>query len=299
MMDFLRKISNTFRSVLKEVTDTLSSNGIDRARLEAELLLAHVLELRKEDLITHPDHELTDSQEEQFQQLVERRCRKEPLAYIVGHREFWSLEFKVNPKVLIPRPETEGVIERLLNLAGDKVNEKTFRILDVGTGSGILAIVAALGFPEARVTAVDNSGEALEVGRENALRHQVTERIEFLEMDLMHDWNLSKNHLYDYILSNPPYISSNELELLMPDVRDYEPRAALDGGPDGLACYRCIVANAFPYLNPGGYLIFEVGDDQAGPVKQILQAHGGLDEIEIVQDLSGRDRVVSSRRVLG
>ena len=284
---------------MKQAADMLSSNRIERARLEAELLLAHILELRKEDLIIHPNQELTDPQEENFQQLIERRCRKEPLAYIVGQREFWSLEFKVNPKVLIPRPETEGVVERLLHLAGDEAYEKAIRILDVGTGSGILAIVAALEFPKARVTAVDNSDDALEVARGNALRHQVADRIEILEMDLMRGWNLPPNDCYDYILSNPPYIPSKELEQLMPDIRDYEPRAALDGGPDGLACYRCIVANAFPYLKPGGHLIFEVGDDQAGLVKQSLQAHGGWNEIEVIQDLSGRDRVVSTRRALG
>jgi release factor glutamine methyltransferase len=299
MIDSPQKISVTFSNVLKDAADTLSSNHIEQARLEAGLLLAHVLGLRKEDLIIHPDRELTDPQEEKFQQLIERRCVKEPLAYIVGHREFWSLKFKVNPKVLVPRPETEGVIERLLNLAGDETDEKAIRILDVGTGSGILAIVSVLEFPKSRVTAVDNSSDALEIAQENALENRVADRIEFLKMDLMSDWTLPKNDLYDYILSNPPYIPSRELEQLMPDVRDYEPRVALDGGPDGLVCYRCIVANAFPYLKPGGHLIFEVGDDQAEPVEQILQAHGGWDEIEIVQDLSGRDRVVSARRALG
>jgi release factor glutamine methyltransferase len=299
MMDSSHKISVTLRSVLKQAAYTLSSNRIERARLEAELLLAHVLELRKEDLIIRFNQELTDPQEEKFQQLIERRCRKEPLAYIVGHREFWSLEFKVNPKVLIPRPETEGVVERLLNLTGDEAYEKVIHILDVGTGSGILAIVAALEFPNARVTAVDNSGDALEVAQENALRHQVADRVEFLKMNLMHDWNFPESSCYDFILSNPPYIPSKELEQLMPDVRDYEPRTALDGGPDGLACYRYIVANAFPYLKPGGHLIFEVGDDQAGPVEQRVQAHGGWDEIEVIQDLSGRDRVVSTRRTFG
>jgi release factor glutamine methyltransferase len=299
MMDSPPKNSVTLRNVLREAVDTLSSNHIEQARLEAKLLLAYVLGLRKEDIIVYPDRELTDPQEEKFQQLVERRCRKEPLAYIVGQREFWSLEFEVNSKVLIPRPETEGMIERLLNLAGDKTDEKAIRILDVGTGSGILAIVAALEFPKAQVTAVDISGDALEVARKNSLRHQVVERIEFLEMDLMRDWNLPENGFYDYILSNPPYIPSKELGLLMSDVRDYEPREALDGGGDGLDCYRCIVTNAFPYLKTGGYLIFEVGDEQAGPVKQSLQAHGGLDAIEIFQDLSGRDRIVSARRALG
>jgi release factor glutamine methyltransferase len=298
-MDSPHKISLTLRSALKEAAETLSSNYVEQARLEAELLLAHVLELRREDIIVHPDRELTDPQEERFQQLVERRCRKEPLAYIVGHREFWSLEFKVNPKVLIPRPETEGVVECLLNLDGDGARERAIRILDVGTGSGILAIVAALEFPEARITAVDKSGDALEIALENALRHQVAERIEFLEMDLMCDWNFPENDLYDAILSNPPYIPSRELERLMPDVRDYEPRAALDGGPDGLACYRSIVANAFPYLKPGGYLIFEVGDNQAGSVQQNLLAHGGFERIHIIQDLSGRNRIVTAGRALG
>ncbi len=298
-MNSPHKISVTLSSVMKEAITTLSSHRIEQARLEVELLLAHVLDMRKEDLIVRPDQELTGPQDEKFQQLVERRCRKEPWAYIVGRREFWSLEFKVNRKVLIPRPETEGVIDHLLNLARDEAGERAIRILDVGTGSGILAIVAALEFPKARVTAVDDSSDALEIAQENAFRHQVTEQIEFLKMDFMRDWNLPQSGFYDYILSNPPYIPSKELGQLMPDVRDYEPRVALDGGLDGLVCYRCIIANAFPYLKPGGHLIFEVGDVQAGPVKQSLQAHGGLGDIEIIQDLSRRDRVVSTRRELG
>jgi len=279
--------------------DMLSSHGIEQARLEAGILLSHVLGLRKEDLIIYPDKELTDVQEEHFQKLVARRCQKEPLAYIVGCREFWSLEFKVNLKVLIPRPETEGVVECLLELAGAEAREESFRMLDVGTGSGILAIVAALEFPKAYVTALDCSRDAIEVAQENAFRYQVADRVEFLKMDFMCDWNLPQRNHYDYILSNPPYIPSNDLGQLMADVRNYEPQLALDGGPDGLACYRSIIANVFPFLKPGGHLIFEIGDDQAGPIKQSLESHGGLDEIKIIQDLSGRDRVISARRALG
>ena len=299
MMNSPPKTAATFRSVMKSAIEMLSSSHIKQARLEAELLLAHVLEVRKEDLIIRPDQELTENQEEKFQELVERRCRKEPLAYIVGHREFWSLGFKVSPKVLIPRPETEGVVEHLRNLVGAEVDEGAIRVLDVGTGSGILSVVTALEFPKARITAVDNSVDALELARENALYHKVTEQIEFVEMDFMRDWILPQNNLYDYILSNPPYIPSKELEHLMPDVRDFEPLVALDGGRDGLACYRRIIVNGFAYLKPGGHLIFEVGDDQAGPLRQCFQDHGGLEKIEINQDLSGRDRVVSARRVLG
>ena len=298
-MDVSQKPSIVLSGVLKEAIALLSAHNIEQARLEAEVLLAHVLDLRKEDLIIHPEQELTELQEDSFQQLVARRCQKEPLAHIVGFREFWSLKFNVNSKVLIPRPETECVVEHLLNLAGEGSGDKAFRILDVGTGSGILAIVAALEFPRSQVKAVDCSSDALEVAWVNALQHQVTERIDFMKMDFMCDWKLPQIDLYDYILSNPPYIPSKDLEGLMTDVRDYEPQMALDGGADGLTCYRGIIANAFPYLKPGGYLIFEIGDDQAGPVTQNLQAHGGLDEITVIQDLSGRNRVVSARRTCG
>jgi release factor glutamine methyltransferase len=208
MMDSPQKTVATLRNVLKEAVDTLSSSQIERARLEAEVLLAHVLEQGKEYLLIHPDRQLTDFQEEKFHQLIERRCRKEPLAYIVGHREFWSLDFKVNSTVLIPRPETEGVIEQLLNLVGEDAREIPLRIMDVGTGSGILSIVAALELQNAQITAVDNSKDALEVARENAIEHKVVKRIEFSTMDLKCDWNLPLNNSFDYILSNPPYIPS-------------------------------------------------------------------------------------------
>ena len=299
MINSPHKISPTAQASLKEGADKLSANGIDRVRLEAKLLLAHALGVRKEDLILHPDQGLTGPQEEKFLQLVERRCRKEPLAYITGHREFWSLDFKVNPKVLIPRPETEEIIERLMALVSGKRRGEEIHVLDVGTGSGILAVAAAVELPQAQVTAVDISVAALEVARNNAHRHQVADRIDFLQMDLMKDWRLPKNPLYDFILSNPPYIPFGKVECLMPDIRDYEPRAALDGGPDGLTCYRRIIPNAFRYLKPGGHLIIEVGESQAGWVRQNLRAQGGFDEIATLQDLSGKERVVSARRMLG
>jgi len=289
----------TSQILMKEGFDKLSLSGIEHARLEAGLLLAHVLETRKEDIILHPHRELTDPQEAQFQQLVERRCRKEPLAYLTGHREFWSLDFKVNPKVLIPRPETEGIIECLMSLVARDAGEKEIRVLDVGTGSGILAVVAAAELPTAQVTAVDISVDALEVARTNAHNHQVADRIEFLQMDLMAAWEFPGSRVYDFILSNPPYIPFGELEFLMPDIRDYEPQEALAGGPDGLACYRGIIPNAFLWLKPGGHLIVEVGDGQAGLVAQSIQSQGGFDEIKINRDLSGKERIVSARRALG
>jgi release factor glutamine methyltransferase len=205
----------------------------------------------------------------------------------------------VNPKVLIPRPETEGVIERMLELAEDGTREGTLRVLDMGTGSGILAVVAAVEFPKVRVMAVDCSADALAVARDNALRHQVVERIDFLLMDMMKPWNLKDKGPYDFILSNPPYIPSHEIERLMPDIRDYEPRTALEGGPDGLACYQHLIPNAFDYLKPGRHLIVEVGDGLAETVAQNIQAHSGFEKIKIIQDLNGMGRVVSARRVHG
>ena len=299
MMDAPHKTSTTIQSGLREARALLSAQGIESSQLEAELLLRHVLEVRKEDLILHSDEALTELQEEHFRQLVQRRCRKEPLAYITGRREFWSLDFTVNPNVLIPRPETEGLIERMLELAGGGARDAALRVLDVGTGSGILAVVAALEFPQAWITAVDCSPDALAVTRDNALRHLVAERIELLLMDMMKPWNLKDSGVYDFILSNPPYIPSQEMERLMPDVRDYEPRAALEGGPDGLACYRRLIPNAFYYLKPEGHLIVEVGDGQAESVAQNLQTHSGFEEIKIIQDLSGKGRVVSARRAHG
>ena len=296
MMDSLHKTSTTIQSGLREARALLFAQGIESTGLEAELLLRHVLEVRKEDLILHAHEELTKRHEEHYRQLLQRRCRREPLAYITGHREFWSLDFTVNPKVLIPRPETEGVIQRMLELTEDGTHEDILRVLDMGTGSGILAVVAAVEFPKVRVMAVDCSADALAVARDNALRHQVVERIKFLLMDMMKPWNLKDHGPYDFILSNPPYIPSQEIERLMPDIRDYEPRAALEGGPDGLACYQHLIPNAFDYLKPGGHLIVEVGNGQAESVAQKIQAHSGFEKIKIIQDLNGMGRVVSARR---
>ncbi len=296
MMDSPHKTSTTLQSGLREARALLSAQGIESTGLEAELLLRHVLEVRKEDLILHAHEELTKRHEEHYRQLLQRRCRREPLAYITGHREFWSLDFTVNPKVLIPRPETEGVIQRMLELTEDGTHEDILRVLDMGTGSGILAVVAAVEFPKVRVMAVDCSADALAVARDNALRHQVGERIDFLLMDMMKPWNLKDTGPYDFILSNPPYIPSQEIERLMPDIRDYEPRTALEGGPDGLACYQHLIPNAFDYLKPGGHLIVEVGNGQAESVAQKIQAHSGFEKIKIIQDLNGMGRVVSARR---
>lgn len=298
-MNATSKTESTFQSALQNATSLLAERGIASPRSEASLLLAYVLGIPKEKLILHPEKEITGSEEEDFLHLVERRCQREPVAYLTGQQEFWSLAFDVNPQVLIPRPETEGVIEQLIRWAGATTRDRELSILDVGTGSGILAVTAAVEFSKARVTAIDISPEALAVARTNAQRHRVADRIDFILHDMTNDWPLPEGRRYDFILSNPPYIPSGEMAGLMPDVRDYEPVGALDGGPDGLSCYRSIIPNALADLKQEGGLILEVGDGQAEDVASLLEACQGFQEIVINQDLSGRGRVVFARRTHG
>ncbi|NIP99175.1 MAG: peptide chain release factor N(5)-glutamine methyltransferase [Nitrospinaceae bacterium] len=297
MMTSTEKISPTAQSLLQEAQNFLASRGIEHARMEAEILLAHVLDVRREDFLLKDERTVTATEERRVRELLDRRGRREPLAYLVATREFWSLDFKVNAQVLIPRPETEGIIEELKRRAGAFPPQPL--MLDMGTGSGILAVVAAKEIPGGQVTAVELSPGALEVARENAQRHGVADRIRFMPMDMMKPWKFSGKELFDGILCNPPYIPEGELDRLMPEVRDYEPRAALLGGPDGLEAYRSIALNAARYLKPGGILIMEMGYGQSDSVRRILEEAGGFESITIIQDLSGHPRVVSARRALG
>ena len=299
MIDSSHKISRTVQSARQEAAEALAGGGVGHPRLEAEILIKHILNVRKEELILHPQRELTEPQEEQFQQMIHRRLRREPIAYITGCKEFWSLDFEVSPKVLIPRPETEGIIERQIQIAGPENRNRPLQILDVGTGSGILAVVSALEFPEAQVTAIDVSEDALNVARTNARKHHVADRIEWLAMDMKKPWSFQTVGGFDFILSNPPYIPSQILDDLMPDVRDYEPRSALDGGPDGLMFIGTILPQTVHHLKPGGSVIMEVGDDQAEAVKSLLQDNSCFENFTIIPDLSGRGRILSARRTLG
>ncbi|MFQ5444030.1 MAG: peptide chain release factor N(5)-glutamine methyltransferase, partial [Nitrospinales bacterium] len=210
--------------------------------------------------------------------------------------EFWSMEFKVTPAVLIPRPETEILIERFLETARKENDTKQMRVLDVGTGSGNIAVVAAKERPLCRVTALDISTSALTIARENARRYGVLNRIQFVESDLWENLTAEVENNFDFILSNPPYIDPLQFPDLMRDVRDYEPRQALLGGSEGLEFYRRLVPGACARLRPGGYLFMEIGLDQAEQVTRIIQTHGRFETPVVHQDYSGRDRVVSARK---
>jgi release factor glutamine methyltransferase len=276
---------------LAEARLTLIQAGIaaEEAALDAEVLARHVLDCDRATLLTRARDPLPSAFTRLFQGLVSRRARREPLAYIVGHREFWGLEFDVTPAVLIPRPETELIVEEAL--ASLPRRDLVRHIVDVGTGSGCLAVTLAIEFPAARITATDTSRDALAVAYRNAERHNVIGRITFTQTDVLE--NISG--LADLIVSNPPYVPAGDAATLQPEVRDYEPTEALYGGPDGLDVIRKLLAGASPALASGGWLIIEFGFGQEAGVRDAAQ-RAGWTVVRIRSDLQGIPRVAVLRR---
>lgn len=275
-------------TVLGALTWTASyfrDKGIESPRLEAELLLADLLDLDRVGLYLNFDRPLNEEERTAFRDRVGRRSRREPTQYILGRTEFWSLPFKVTPAVLIPRPDTEILVEEAL-----KLSRSGGSILDVGTGSGAVAVAVAKELPTATVVGIDLSPEALAIARENAGENGVGDRIEFRQGDLR---NLPKTR-FDLIVANPPYVKTGDFGQLMPEVRDYEPVLALDGGPDGLDALRALADQAPELLNPGGWLLLEVGEGQAEPVQGLLN-NAGMEDIFMRNDLGGIPRVVGGR----
>jgi len=260
--------------------------GIAGSRLEAELLLSNTLGCDRVGLYLRFDQPLEPGELTDFRHKVARRGRREPVQYILGWTEFWSLPIKVTPDVLIPRADTEVLVEEALTRGS-----RAERILDVGTGSGAVAVALAHELPGARITAIDLSPAALAVAEENACENQVEERIRFLEKDLA---RLPRD-AYDLIVSNPPYIRQDELPGLMPEVRDYEPLQALDGGPDGLENYRHLARQAAACLLAGGWLLVEIGQGQEEQVKKLF-TDSGLSEVYLRCDYAGIPRVVGGKK---
>ena len=275
----------TVLKILQWTTDYFADKEIDSARLEAELLLAATLDLDRVGLYVNFERPLNNDELTAFRERVKRRAQREPVQYILGETEFWSLMFNVNPAVLVPRADTEVLVEESLARI-----EGSARVLDVGTGSGAIAIALAHEKPEIQVTALDCSEPALEVARDNARRNGVAERVTCLVGDLA---SLPPGP-FAMVVSNPPYIPSGDWQKLMPEVRDHEPRLALDGGDDGLEAYRQLVMQAGQVLIPGGWLLVEVGINQATDVSALFKA-AGLIEIGQRNDYSGVARVVMGR----
>jgi release factor glutamine methyltransferase len=284
----------------------LEQAGIETARLDAECLVAAGLGCPRWHLILEPNRRLSPEEFSRILRLLQRRERREPLAYVLGVREFWSLPMAVSAGVLVPRPETETLVEAALAAWGEmraesreargERREAGSTIVELCTGSGAVAIALAKELPAARVLATDLSWRALRVARANAARHGVAERIEFLRGDLWRAVNgQAPAGSVDLVVANPPYIRSPELETLMPEVQ-WEPRLALDGGADGLRVLRKIVASSPDRIRPGGVLLLEIGADQAEAVGALLAASGRFEPARLRPDLAGRPRVVVARR---
>ncbi len=262
------------------------ARGIENARLEAEWLLCAATGLDRVGLYLNHDKPLNRDELARYRRMVARRGRREPLQHILGSQEFCGLEFRVTPDVLIPRHDTETLVEEAL---GRTPQART--ALDIGTGSGCIAVSLALRLPHARVTAVDISEAALEVAHHNAQANNVA--VEFLHGSLLEP---VAGRQFDLIVSNPPYIPRAVIETLEPEVRDGDPRLALDGGIDGLDLYRCLIPDAVGHLNPGGWLLVEVGQGQAREVAALFGDAAGYDGVVTARDPGGIERVVGAAR---
>ena len=267
----------------------LTQAGVLSPRLDSEILLAHALKLSRIQLFTHSKRTLNETERKYAEINVKRRRKREPVSLITGHQEFWSLDFVVDANVLIPRPETELLIETALSCISPASNN----VLDLGTGSGVLALVMAKEVVDSKVTALENDPKALNIAKKNATNHGMRDRIKFLCKDLKkEDWGGP----YSMILSNPPYIPSKDVDKLMPEVKNYEPRKALDGGVTGIEFYKSIIPNAVNQIEEKGFLILEIGHSQVSEVTALLKQFSAYQKIEVMKDYSGYDRVVKAQK---
>ncbi|MDI9467259.1 MAG: peptide chain release factor N(5)-glutamine methyltransferase [Bacillota bacterium] len=279
----------TIKDLLEWTTRFFTDKGIENPRLNAEVLLAQVLNKDRVYLYANYYAPVNKHEREQYRELIKRRANREPLAYLVEKREFMGLDFRVTPAVLIPRPETELLVETVLQLVDP---HQPVSICDVGTGSGAIAVSLAYYLPQAQVTGIDISEEALEIARFNAERHGVNVR--FLKGDLL--TGLAAEERFHLICANLPYISEEEYPGLDQEVRDFEPKLALWGFGDGLELYRKLVPQVWTHLQPGGYLFMEIGCNQAEAATQLLPASVS---VQVMQDWSGLDRLIVAYKEMG
>lgn len=281
----------TVGRLLTWTADWLGTKGSDSPRLDAEVLLAHVRGCPRIMLYTAFDTPVTDADRARFRELVKRRGEGEPVAYLVGSREFFSLAFAVTPAVLVPRPETEGLVVRAIDLCRDAAAP---RIVDVGTGSGAIAVALAKHLPHAGLTATDISAAALAVAGDNARRHGVADRVELFECDLLADPRAGGP--WDVIVSNPPYVRDDEFASLPRDVRLHEPKGALVAGPTGAEVIARLAREAAPRLAPGGWLLVEIGPGVATAAEAAIARTPGLSAEPTLRDLAGLPRILQARK---
>ncbi len=301
------------RASLKDGLARLRAAGVPSSTLAAELLLMHVLGRDRAWMYAHSEAVLTPAEADRYAEFLQRRASGEPTQYLTGKQEFWGLEFEVTPAVLIPRPETEHLIEVVLERLGDergiKINmrtgapSQTLRIADVGTGSGCIAVALARELPHAQLFATDISSDALAVAQRNAIRHGTADRIQLVRTDLLGDF-LKRKHasndaaqLFDVIVSNPPYVARSEAKELPREVRDHEPAAALFGGPAGIEMYERLIEQAAELLAARGILVLELGYNCGEAVRTTLSRQGAWANVSVSGDLAGIPRVMAAERV--
>jgi len=283
----------TLIELLTDAQQCLRDRAIASARLDAELLMCHCLGLDRVALYCAPERQACGDEAQAFLKLIRRRSAGEPVAYITGRRDFWTLTLEISAGVLIPRPETEVLVERALVFLKSLAAARP-RVLDIGTGSGAIALALAAEMPQLDIIALDASAQAVACARGNAQRLGLPGvRV---EQGRFPEGCIRNAGCFDLIVSNPPYIPHGDIEQLAPDIRDFEPRESLDGGPDGLDVYRCWIPQCAVLLHQGGSLMFEIGHDQAAAVTGLLAAAGCYSGIEVVRDYAGCDRVVQCRR---
>jgi release factor glutamine methyltransferase len=285
------------KDLLPVSIDYLKSKNIESPRLCAEILLSHQLSISRLKLYLEYDQPVGENDLNLYRAMIKRLADGEPIQYITGMQEFWSMDFIVNRSVLIPRPETEIIVEQAIRL----YNENNFgespavHILDMCTGSGAISVAVASELKNAQVVAVDISKEAIETAGENINRHGMTERISLIEGDLFEPF-INNPKYFDIIVSNPPYVTKEEYRLLPRKIRDFEPGIALESGEDGLSHIRSILEKAPHYLNPGGWLILEMDPNQIDAVSQMIRCNDYYQDISVIKDYSHRDRVVIIRK---
>src|SRR5438094_507355 len=270
----------SLRDALTTAIDRLTAARVPSPRMNAELLLRFTLDCDLAYIYAHPERELTTEEQTRYEEALAQRARGIPAQYITGHQEFWGMDFIVNPAVLIPRPETEHVIETVLQLVnGGRASSPGMRIVDVGTGSGCIALALAKELPEAEIHATEISPAALEIARANAVRHQMESRIQFHQTDLLKD--LEPNS-FDFVVSNPPYVGESEEDQVQLEVRKFEPRRAVFAGPKGTEVIARLIPQARQRLRPGGWLIMEISGTIAEKVRELLE---GWQDVQIKPDL--------------
>ncbi len=290
--------TDTIRNILKWAIATLKEADIDSPGINADTLLSFVLSCDRTKLYTNPDEIIIDADINRYKNLIKERTRHVPLQYITHRVEFMSLDFFVDERVLIPRPETEILVETVLDKAQDKqYSGKKVTIMDIGTGSGNIAVSLAKYLSNVEIYASDISQEVLALAEENVQRHTVVDKVHLLHGDIFDAFSshIEKGQV-DFIVSNPPYVSESEWNRLEPEVSEHEPREALVAGMDGLCFYTQIIKEATDWLMPDGYLVIEIGETQANAIIKLMQNKEHYGEIEIIKDLQGKERVISARK---